>query len=85
MDLFSVVLAAKLAGIGAAGPLLVMMHDIHEENQRRCSDEDDVKHPESVLGDGEGHVVAHLFAARLEGIAGKLLLLIIKQVTGYSS
>ncbi len=60
------------------------MHGIYEENQGRRGDEDDVKHPESVLGDREGHVVAHLFAARLEGVAGELLLLIVKQVTGYS-
>ena len=76
---------ANLVELGVGGPLVVMMHGVHEENQGRCGDEDDVKHPESVLGDGEGHVVAHLFAARLEGVAGKLLLLVLKQVAGYSS
>lgn len=44
-----------------------------------------MKHPESVLRDGEGHVITHLFAARLEGVAGKFLLFVLKQVTGYSS
>lgn len=44
-----------------------------------------MKHPESVLRDGEGHVITHLFAARLEGVAGKFFLFIFKQVAGYSS
>lgn len=82
----SLVPAANLVELGVGGgPLAVVMRGVHEENQGRCGDEDDVKHPESVLGDGEGHVVAHLSAARLEGVADKLLLLVIKQVAGYSS
>lgn len=84
MKLFRVALADQLAAFGAAVPLVMMVHGIHEENQGRRGDEDDVKHPEPVLGDGEGHVVAHLLAAGLEGVAGELLLLIFKQVTRYS-
>lgn len=42
-----------------------------------------MKHPEPVLGDGESHIVTHLLAARLEGVAGKLLLFILKQITGH--
>lgn len=61
------------------------MHGINKKEQRRRGDEDDVKHPKSVLGDGEGHVITHLFAARLEGVAGKFLLFILKQIGGYSS
>ena len=82
---FSLVLAASLVELGPGDPLVVVMHGVHEENQGGRGDEDDVEHPEPVLGDGEGHVVAHLFAARLEGVAGKLLLLVLKQVAGYSS
>lgn len=63
----------------------MMMHGVNEKEERRRSDEDDVKHPESVLRDGEGHVITHLFAARLEGVAGKFLLFVLKQVAGYSS
>lgn len=65
--------------------LVVVVHGVNEEEQRRRADEDDVKHPESVLRDGEGHVITHLFAAGLEGVAGKLLLFVLKQVTGDSS
>lgn len=63
----------------------MVMHGVNKKEQRRRGDEDDVKHPESVLRDGEGHVITHLFAARLEGVAGKFLLFILKQVAGYSS
>lgn len=77
-------LAAVLAEFRAAILFVAVMHGVHDENQRRRGDEDDVKHPESVLGDWEGHVVADLFAARLERVAGELLLLILKQVAGHS-
>lgn len=63
----------------------MVMWSIHEEQQGRRSDEDYVKHPESVMGDGESHVITHLFASWLEGVASKLLLFIVKQVTGHSS
>lgn len=85
MEVFSVALAANWLEFGANGLFVMVMHGIHEKNQGRSGDEDNVKNPESVLRDREGHVVAHLFAARLEGVAGKLLLFIIKQVTGHSS
>lgn len=85
MEVFSIVLAANLAEFGVAVPLVMVVHGVHEEKQRRRCNEDDVKDPESVLGDREGHVVAHLFAPRLQGVAGKLLLLILKQVTGNRS
>lgn len=85
MPLLSVLLAADLAVLRSFFLLVVVMHGIHEEKQRRCGNEDNVKHPEPVLGDGEGHVVAHLFAAWLEGVTGKLLLLVFKEVTGHSS
>ena len=81
----SLQLAAGYAGSGASVPLVVVVHGVHEEDQRGGGDEDNVEHPESVLGDGEGHVVAHLLAARLEGVAGKLLLLVLEQVTGDGS
>lgn len=61
------------------------MHGVSQKKQWRRGDEDDVKHPESVLRDGKGHVVTHLFAARLEGVAGKFLLFVLKQVAGHSS
>lgn len=83
MGIFSVVLFATLAAFGASAPLVVMMLCVHEEKHRRCGDEDYVEDPEPVLGDGEGHVVTHLLATRLEGVAGKLLLLVLKQVTGH--
>lgn len=79
------ILDAILAGCRAADFPFILMHGIHKENQGRWSYEDYMKHPESVLRDRERHVVAHLFAAWLEGVAGKLLLLIIKQVAGNSS
>lgn len=78
IDFFFVVLAGNCLGFGATVFLVMVMHGVHEENQRRSGDEDDVKHPESVLRDWEGHVVAHLLAARLEGVAHKLLLFIFK-------
>jgi len=85
MEVFPVHPPAISADFRASVPLVVVMHDVHEEDQRRRGDEDDVEHPESVLGDGEGHVVAHLLAARLQGVAGELLLLVIEQVAGDGS
>lgn len=77
-------LAAVLAEFGVVVPLAAVMHGVHDKNQRRRGDEDDVEHPESVLGDWEGHVIADLFAARLERVTGELFLLIFKEVAGYS-
>lgn len=64
-------------------PLFMLVHGIHEEDQGRRRDEDNVKDPEPVLWDREGHVIAHLFAARLQRVAGKLLLLVLEQITGH--
>lgn len=61
------------------------MHGVHEEQQRGSGDEDDVEDPEAILGDGEGHVVADLLAARLEGVTGELCLLVIEEVASDGS
>lgn len=68
---------------GCGRPLVMVVGGVHEENEGGCGDEDNVEDPEPVLGNGEGHVVAHLLAARLQGVAGKLLLLVVKQVAGH--
>lgn len=63
----------------------MMMCSIHQEKHGWGCNQNYMKHPESVLGDGESHVITHLLTARLEGVAGKLQLFILKQVGGHSS
>lgn len=82
VEVFPPLPAAAPPAPGSNRLLVVVMDGIHEEDEGGRGDEDDVEDPEPVLGDGEGHVVAHLLAARLQGVAGELLLLILKQVAG---
>ena len=82
--LLRVLLAADGGGaIGGGGgglDLREVVHGVHQVDQGRGGDEHDVEDPEPVHGDGEGMVIAHLLAARLQGVAGELFLLIVKQV-----
>lgn len=63
----------------------MVVHGVHEENEGRRGDEDYVEHPEAILGDGEGIIVTYLLAARLQGVTGKLPLLVFEQVAGDSA
>lgn len=55
--------------------VLTVLH-VHDDHQRRTSDEDELQSPQSDVGNGEEVIVADVRAARLLGVAVKVLLLI---------
>lgn len=55
--------------------LVTVLH-VHDDHQRRTGDEDELQSPQSDVGNGEEEVVADVRAARLLGVAVKVLLLI---------
>uniref|UniRef100_A0A8C5T2M4 Uncharacterized protein n=1 Tax=Malurus cyaneus samueli TaxID=2593467 RepID=A0A8C5T2M4_9PASS len=49
---------------------------MHGHQQRRCGDKDQLQGPESDVRDGEKVIITNIFAARLKGVADKVILFI---------
>uniref|UniRef100_A0A8C0V913 Uncharacterized protein n=1 Tax=Cyanistes caeruleus TaxID=156563 RepID=A0A8C0V913_CYACU len=55
---------------------------MHDDQEGRTSDKDELQGPEADVGDGEEMIITHVGAARLPRVAIKVLLLVAPDLLG---